>query len=142
MVGDLFHLKHLKLLEMAADYGRSLAVGVYNDSTAHQIHNDSPFQTLSERIEIIRACRYVDEVILNAPAVVSEEFMEENGIDLVVHSDDGNSMLIADRYKGAIARNGQKTVTMPKEARDAASIVERVLNKHLHKRVDTPKKVD
>ena len=63
-------------------------------------------------------------------------------LTIVVHSGDGNPMLVADRYEGAIARNGLKTVTIPKETRDSASIVERVLQKYLHKGVNVSNKLD
>ncbi len=36
----------------------------------------------------VAGCRYVDEVVPNAPLQVSSEWIEKNGIELVVHGDD------------------------------------------------------
>ena len=41
-----------------------------------------------ERIAVVKGCRYVDEVIGNAPLVIDHSWIEHHQIDLVVHSDD------------------------------------------------------
>ena len=129
MVGDLFHHGHLKFLKMATRFGRTLIVGVYNDTTAQEAFHESPILTMHERIQIIKACRYVDEVIPNAPTTVSAEFMETNGIDLVVYGDDEQPELVQERYAGAIARNRLKDVRVPRDTMTSAKIVERVLDR-------------
>jgi glycerol-3-phosphate cytidylyltransferase-like family protein len=44
--------------------------------------------TMEERVGVVRGCRYVDEVIAEAPLRVTRDFVERHGIDLVVHGDD------------------------------------------------------
>ena len=34
----------------------------------------------------IESCRYVDKVTINYPLIMTEKFIEENKIDLVVHA--------------------------------------------------------
>lgn len=43
--------------------------------------------TDTERYEAIRHCRYVDEVITDAPWTLTDEFLEKHKIDLVAHDD-------------------------------------------------------
>jgi len=43
---------------------------------------------MKERIAVIKACRYVDEVIPDAPFVVSTSFIKEHNISLIISGDD------------------------------------------------------
>ncbi len=47
-----------------------------------------PIMTLAERVAVVAACRYVDEVLPNAPYRLTTEFLDEHDIALVVHGDD------------------------------------------------------
>ena len=44
--------------------------------------------TMEARISCVAGCRYVDEVVPNAPLQVNAAWIEKNGIELVVHGDD------------------------------------------------------
>ena len=87
MVGDLFHAGHVSLLREARRHGDWLVVGVMSDDTAAS-YKRRPIMTLAERVAVIESCRYVDEVIEDAPFRVTEEFLEEHAITAVVHGDD------------------------------------------------------
>lgn len=84
MVGDLFHPGHVELLRVAKAQGDYLVVGVLSDETVAS-YKRIPVMTLKERASVIRACRYVDEVIEGAPDVVTSAFLEAHEISLVVH---------------------------------------------------------
>jgi len=66
MVGDLFHAGHVSLLREARGHGDWLVVGVLSDETAES-YKRRPIMTLAERVTVIEACRYVDEVVPDAP---------------------------------------------------------------------------
>jgi cytidyltransferase-like protein len=87
MVGDLFHPGHVALLRAAREFGDWLIVGVLSDEVA-AAYKRRPVMTLAERVAVIEACRYVDEVLPDSPYRVTEEFLDERGIALVVHGDD------------------------------------------------------
>src|SRR6201991_1372536 len=87
MVGDLFHAGHVSLLREARRHGDWLIVGVLSDDTA-AAYKRRPIMTLAERVAVIESCRYVDEVVADAPLRVTEEFLAEHGITTVVHGDD------------------------------------------------------
>ena len=44
--------------------------------------------TMKERVSAVASCRYVDEVIPDAPLVVDQVWIDAHLIDLVVHGDD------------------------------------------------------
>lgn len=87
MVGDLFHLGHIKLLQRAKALGDILIVGIMDDKDV-EMYKRTPTLTLEERTQVIQACRYVDKVISPGPLYLTEEFMNEHSIDLVVHAHD------------------------------------------------------
>ena len=87
MVADLFHYGHVALLRQARAFGDSQLVGVHSDDTA-LAHKRDPILTMEERVSSVSGCRYVDEVLPNAPWVTDRDWIEKHNIDLVVHGSD------------------------------------------------------
>jgi cytidyltransferase-like protein len=69
-VFDLFHVGHLNLLRRAKEQCEYLLVGVVSDEQASQGKAHSPYVNQQERLEIVQACRYVDEAFV-LPVVAS-----------------------------------------------------------------------
>ena len=87
MVADLFHHGHLLFLQRARALGDRLVVGIHADDVVMS-YKRRPILTMDERVRAVRGCRYVDEVIPDAPLVVDRGWIELHRIDLVVHADD------------------------------------------------------
>ncbi len=47
-------------------------------------YNRVPILTLEERVAMVQACRYVDEVIVAPPLRLTEAWIKEHEIDVVV----------------------------------------------------------
>lgn len=60
---DLFHIGHLNLLRNCKQYCNYLLVGVMTDEFIEHQKGRKPFVPLNERMEIVRAIKYVDEVV-------------------------------------------------------------------------------
>ena len=86
-VADLFHVGHLNLFKRAKKEGDFLVVGIHSDKTVES-YKRTPIIEQEQRYQIVRACKYVDEVIEDAPLIVTKDFMTEHEIDLVIHGDD------------------------------------------------------
>jgi ethanolamine-phosphate cytidylyltransferase/choline-phosphate cytidylyltransferase len=97
MVGDLFHSGHVEFLERASTFGDTLVVGVHSDETV-ALYKRRPVMTMEERIRVISACRFVDEVIPDAPLVVTRRWIARHRLDLVVHGDDLDEEKLALMY--------------------------------------------
>ena len=89
IAGDLFHAGHISFLKKARAFGDHLIVGVISDEHVES-YKRRPVLTVKERAEAVRGCKYVDEVIEGVSPICTKEWIEEKGIDVVVHGDDFN----------------------------------------------------
>ena len=87
IVGDLFHLGHVNLFKKARALGDYLIVGMHADKDV-EFYKRKPVLSLKERSEVIKSCRYVDEVVESAPLVITNNFINKYDISYVVHGDD------------------------------------------------------
>ncbi|KAF8883544.1 hypothetical protein BD779DRAFT_1443826 [Infundibulicybe gibba] len=87
-VYDLFHFGHALHLRQAKLSFPSvhLLAGVNSDELVTTLKNRS-IMTHAERLEATRHCRWVDEVIADAPWVIDEAFLDKWEIDYVAHDE-------------------------------------------------------
>ncbi len=62
-VFDMFHIGHLNILKNAKEMCEYLIVGVSTDEVVEHYKNKRPIIPFNERIEIVKAIKYVDQVV-------------------------------------------------------------------------------
>lgn len=88
-VFDLFHSSHLEFLRKAraaGGPGAVLVIGVMTDEAAGW--KRPPVIPYAQRLEMLKCCRLVDEIVPDPPLVPTGDFLDEYRITLVVHGDD------------------------------------------------------
>ena len=94
-VFDLFHIGHLNILRRAKEQCDYLIVGVSTDELVQQYKHKSPVICFDERVEIVKAIRYVDEVV---PQVNRDKFEAWQKHHF-------NRMFVGDDWKGSALFN-------------------------------------
>mgnify|MGYP003727869709 FL=1 len=74
MVADLFHYGHVEFLRHARDLGDYLLVGIHADDVV-AAHKRKPVLTMQERVACVAGCRYVDEVLPDAPWITGRRWL-------------------------------------------------------------------
>ena len=84
-VFDLCHLGHKKMFQNAIQYGTKLIVGVHNDPDVNS-YKRLPIMSHDYRSEDVGMCKYVSEVYHNAPLIITDQFIDDHKIHIVVCS--------------------------------------------------------
>lgn len=128
IVGDLFHAGHIEFLKKAKTFGDYLIVGVLADDVVEEYKRE-PILTLEERVKVIEACKYVDEVVVAPPLRLTDEMIQSLQIDYVVHGDDFNKDLLEDQYGAALRAGIFRTVPYTPGI-STTGIIRRIIERH------------
>lgn len=102
-VYDMFHIGHLNILKNAKKYCDKLIVGVSTDEVVIKNKNKAPVIPFSERLEIVRSIRYVDD------AIAQEEYSIENKIKKIKELN-VDVLFVGSDWKGTDKWNKLETV--------------------------------
>jgi len=85
---DVLHIGHVRILERAAQLGQRLCVGVSSDALNISKKGRPPVYPESERLEIVKALRCVDQVFLEESLEQKREYLVTYAADILVMGDD------------------------------------------------------
>jgi len=126
---DLFSAGHIELLEKAKALGDFLLVGIHDDQSVNSYMGDNyPIMNLHERVLNVLSCKFVDEVIMGAPAVVSRDLIISMNIKVVAH-DPKFSSIYEEKFNGYSIPQDMKLLQSVETKTDltTATVVERIL---------------
>lgn len=82
---DMFHTGHVEILKKAREFGTYVIVGVHNDNIVNARHGQNfPILNQRERVLSVLGCRYVDDVLFDAPYIITEQLLATLKIAVVV----------------------------------------------------------
>lgn len=116
--------RHMRQLEQAkkAFPNTYLLVGIPNDTETHK-RKGLTVLTDQERAETLRHCKWVDEVIENAPWIVTPRFLDEHSIDYVAHDDEPYASADSDDIYRPCKEAGKFLVTQRTEGISTTYII-------------------
>merc|ERR1719410_3022170 len=128
---DLFHQGHARQLLQAKNIFPNsevyLLVGCCNDQLTHS-HKGKTVMTDLERYEALRHCRYVDEVVIDAPWTLDNDFLDLHKIDFVAHDDAPYTLgTAADDVYDFVKKRGMFVATQRTEGVSTSDIVARIV---------------
>lgn len=127
---DMMHYGHVNAFRQGRALGTHLVVGVNDDESITQAKGAPPVMNDAERLAMVKACKFVDEVVPKVPYVMSDEYVrwmiKTYKIDFVVHGDDPCIVDGRDVYESA--QKLGKYLTIPRtEGVSTTEIVGRML---------------
>lgn len=82
---DLFHPGVIERFKQAKAQGDYLYVGIWSDEMVRYYRGDKfPLMCLQERLLMALACKYVDDLVIEAPYIITEDLVRSLNISKVV----------------------------------------------------------
>ena len=127
-VFDLFHIGHLNILKRARLECDHLIVGVTTDELCESDKNQKPFIPFQERMDLVEAVKYVDEVV---PQTSYDKVEAWNNLKF-------DKMFVGDDWKGTDQWNqiekefsqfGVEIIYFPYTTHTSSTILRKILSK-------------
>jgi glycerol-3-phosphate cytidylyltransferase len=129
-VFDLFHIGHLNLLRNARDFCDYLVAGVVTDVIAERNKGITPVVPFAERIEIVRAIRYVDEAVPEDVPTKLEQWQRLQ-FDLIIKGDDWIGTERGKRLEADFAPVAVDVVYVPYTPQTSSTTLRRALQRKI-----------
>ena len=127
-VFDLFHIGHLNILKRARLECDHLIVGITTDELSESAKNKKPFIPFQERMDLVEAVKYVDEVV---PQTSYDKMEAWNNLKF-------DKMFVGDDWKGSdqwnsiedeFAQVGVEIIYFPYTTHTSSTILRDILSK-------------
>jgi glycerol-3-phosphate cytidylyltransferase len=126
-VYDMFHIGHLNILRnarLACDY---LIAGVVSDEMAARAKGKAPIVPLTERIEIVRSIRFVDEAVEeDVPSKL--DMWERYKFDVIIKGDDWRGTAKGRRLEDQFAPHGVSVFYLPYTVHTSSTMLRKTLH--------------
>lgn len=124
---DMFHIGHLNLIKNAKRHCDYLIVGVNRDELVEKYKNKKPIIPLEERVEIMRAIKYVDEVIVT-DTLDKKEIWDRLRFDEIYIGDDWKGNPRWEETGRVMESLGAKLVFLPYTKDTSSTLLREKLN--------------
>lgn len=128
IAGDMLHAGHVEFFKKARAMGDYFIVGVLADDVIEG-YKRTPILTLEERVKMVEACKYVDEVIVAPPLRLTEEMIEKYHITYLVRGDDFSKELLEDQY-GLAMKKGILRMVPYTQGISTTNIIRRIIDRY------------
>ena len=126
-VYDMFHIGHLNILKKAKETCEFLIVGVTTDALCVSRKNKKPIICEADRIAIVQAIRYVDQVVLQEDMDKLAAVRKYN-VDVVFVGSDWKGTPSWNEYEKQFAENGCSVVYLDHTEGISSTILREKLN--------------
>lgn len=126
---DMFHIGHLNLIKNARSRCDYLIVGVNSDELVQEYKGKNAVVPLRERMEIIQALRYVDEV-MRIDSLDKKISWDKKHYDLLFIGDDWKGNPRWEETAKEMKKYGVKTIFLPHTEGTNSTLLREKLNEY------------
>lgn len=127
-VFDMFHIGHLNILKKAKERCDYLIVGVSTDDVVENYKHKKPIIPFEERAEIVKAIKYVDEVVPQT-SMDKIEAWNKYHFNILFHGDDWKGSQMYNDIEEALRCVGCEVVFLPHTDGISSTILRDKINK-------------
>ncbi len=124
---DMFHVGHLNILLRAREFCDRLIVGVVTDEALFAAKGKQPVVPLEERMDIVRAMRMVDDVVVDYSSD-KVEVWRRVGFDILFKGDDWLNTPKGDKLVADMAGVGVEVHFFPYTRHTSSTLLRSELN--------------
>lgn len=121
-VFDMFHIGHLNILRRAKEQCDHLIVGVSTDEVTESYKHHKPVIPFEDRLAIVAACRYVDEVVAQE-SMDKFEAWQELKFDVMFHGSEWKGTDLYNDYEQKFSTVGVEIVYLTPTAGISSSML-------------------
>ncbi len=129
---DMFHVGHLNILKRAKEQCEHLIVGVSSDEVVRSYKHKTPIVNLENRMAIVSAIKYVDEVVVQ-PNMDKYEAWKKYHYDVLFHGDDWKNTDMYNALESKLHAVGVDVVYLPHTPGISSTILTEIIS---HKKED------
>ena len=129
-VFDLFHIGHLNILRNAKEMCEYLIVGVSTDELVEKEKQKTPIIPLDERVKIVEAIKYVDQVVLQ-PNKNKMQAWEKYNFDAMFVGSDWQGTDTWQKYEEEFKEVGVDIVYLPHTDGTSSTLLTEILHREL-----------
>ena len=126
-VFDLFHIGHLNILRRAKELCDCLIVGVSTDECVRAYKHKTPVIPFEQRLEIVQAIRYVDQVVPQT-SMDKMEAWKELKFEVLFHGSDWQNSEMYNKLTQEFASVGVEVVFFPHTEGISSSDISKKMN--------------
>lgn len=121
-VFDLFHIGHINILRRSKEQCEYLIVGVSTDSLVETYKHKRPVIPFEERVEIVKAIKYVDEVVPQT-SMDKLQAWEKLHFDALFHGSDWKGSSMYDEVEEELKSVGVDMVFLPHTSGTSSTMI-------------------
>lgn len=129
-VFDMFHVGHLNILKRSKAQCGRLIVGVSTDELVMSYKHKRPIVHLEDRMEIVRAVRYVDEVVVQSDMDKFKAW-ERLRFDVIFHGDDWRGSELYDDLERRLRSVNVDVVFLPHTEGISTTILTEIIRRNV-----------
>ena len=127
----MFHIGHLNILRRSKELCDRLIVGVSTDELVMRYKHKLPIVHLDDRIEIVRAIRYVDEVVIQTDMDKFKAW-EKLRFNAIFHGDDWKGSELYNDMERRLKTVHVDTIFLPHTEGISTTILTEIIQRQQH----------